>query len=290
MKNLYRFQKIGEASPIEMPIYLTGLRRNNMYNPIKLCLALVFMVSFSTASVATPVVFKASGAAPADVQSAVDDFRAALGNLNPNVVGSFNDGRREINWDGVPDQFSAPNKLPANFFNANSPRGVVFFTPGTGFQVSADSDNPTNTPIEFGNIRTDFINQFQTFSPQRLFTALKSNIVEILFFEPGSPNAATVNGFGAVFTDVDHKGSTKIEYFDVNGTLLFSQDVLPGGYYYPRESLSFLGVTFDKPVVHLVRITSGDNFSTDNKLIKRLRSDVVVMDDFIYGEPQPRAR
>ena len=31
---------------------------------------------------------------------------------------------------------SAPNNLPANFFNVNSPRGVIFATPGTAFQVS----------------------------------------------------------------------------------------------------------------------------------------------------------
>src|SRR5437868_8958461 len=40
--------------------------------------------------------------------------------------------RSEINWDGVPDALAAPNNLPANFFNVNSPRGVVLATPGTG--------------------------------------------------------------------------------------------------------------------------------------------------------------
>ena len=87
------------------------------------------ILSLPTITVAAPVVFEASGASPTDIQATVNTFRAFLGVLNPNVPGSFPDGRREINWDGVPDAFSAPNNLPANFFNANSPRGVVFFTP-----------------------------------------------------------------------------------------------------------------------------------------------------------------
>ena len=237
------------------------------------------VLSLPTIAVAAPVVFEASGASPADIQATVDDFRAFLGDLNPNVPGSFPDGRREINWDGVPDAFAAPNNLPPNFFNLNSPRGAVFFTPGTGFQVSANSVNPTNTPVRFGNIHPVFPQLFSTFSPERLFTALDSNIVEVLFFVPGSPTGATVDGFGAVFTDVNRDDSTKIEYFDVNGALLFSQHVLPGPT--NRGSLSFLGVGFDAGErVFLVRITSG------NRILKTPARDVVVMDDFIYGEPQ----
>lgn len=284
MKNLHQFQKNSDKTQAEATRSCLGHKSNPLYNRIKNGCALAFMISFSAASNATPVVFEAAGATPGHIQSTVDDYRASLGNLNPNVAGSFPDGRREINWDGVPDQFSAPNKLPANFFNANTPRGVVFFTPGTGFQVSAKAVNPTNTPIEFGNIDKDFIKNFSTFSPERLFTAVNSNIVEILFFEPGSSKQATVKGFGAVFTDVDNRHTTKIEYFDVNGSLLYSKHVRPGGS--QKESLSFLGVNFDKSDVYLVRITSGDNLAVD-KYIKRLRTDAVVMDDFIYSEPEP---
>jgi len=237
------------------------------------------ILSLPTIAVAAPVVFEASGASPADIQATVDDFRDFLGALNPNVAGSFPDGRREINWDGVPDAFADPNNFPANFFNSNSPRGVVFFTPGTGFQVSADSENPTNTPVRFGSIHPVFPQLFSTFSPQRLFTALDSNITETLFFVPGSPTGATVDGFGAVFTDVNSDDSTKIEYFDVNGALLFSRNVLPGST--NRGSLSFLGVGFDAGErVFLVRITSG------HRILKTPARDVVVMDDFIYGEPR----
>jgi hypothetical protein len=237
------------------------------------------ILSVPSIASAAPVVFEVSGTSPADIQAAVDDFRAFLGTLNPNVPGSFASGRREINWDGVPDAFSAPNNLPANFFNANSPRGAVFFTPGTGFQVSADNDNPTSTPVRFGNLHPVFPETFSVFSPQRLFTALDSNIVETLFFVPGRSTGATVNGFGAVFTDVNDGASTKIEYFDVAGRLLFSRNVLPGST--NRAGLSFLGVGFDAGErVFAVRITSG------NRLPATPARDVVVMDDFIYGEPQ----
>ncbi|MGJ0485420.1 MAG: hypothetical protein ACR65R_12975 [Methylomicrobium sp.] len=241
----------------------------------------LLILSLPATTVAAPVVYETSGASPADIQATVDNFRNFLGNLNPNVLGSFPDGRREINWDGVPDAFSAPNNLPANFFNSTSPRGVVFFTPGTGFQVSADSANPTSTPVRFGNIHRTLPKLFSTFSPERLFTALNSNITEVLFFVPGSSTGATVNGFGAVFTDVNRRDSTKIEYFDVNGALLFSRTVLQGPT--KRGSLSFLGVRFDNASerVFLVRITSG------NRVLKTPSKDVVVMDDFIYGEPQP---
>ena len=89
----------------------------------------------ATSAQAGFITFSAAGANAAGIQGTVDAFRANLGTLNPNVVGSFGSGRREINWDGVPNTLAAPNNLPANFFNVNSPRGVVFSTPGTGFQV-----------------------------------------------------------------------------------------------------------------------------------------------------------
>src|SRR6266496_1044470 len=236
------------------------------------------------AASADPEVFEASGATPADILTEVNAFRDFLGDNN-GVGGTFDTGRREINWDGVPDAFSAPNLLPANFFNSNSPRGVVFFTLGTGFQVSANLVNPTNTPVRFGNINPVYPALFSTFSPQKLFTALKSTITENLFFIPsGTPGVnstqpATVKGFGVVFTDVNVGNSTKIEYFGVGGNLLFSRNVLPQPT--PRAGFSFLGVGFDTASVFLVRITSG------NRILKVPNLDVVVMDDFIYGEPQP---
>jgi len=234
------------------------------------------LLGFPSLSIGAPITFSASGANPAAIQTTVDAFRTQLGTLNANVAGSFSSGRREINWDGVPDALSAPNNLPANFFNVNSPRGVVFSTSGIGFQVSG---NAAVAPVRFDNINPTYSSIFQTFSPQRLFTALGSNVLYVNFFVPGSNTSAATNGFGAVFTDVDFAGTTSIEYFNASNTSLGTSFVPTA-----NNGLSFLGVFFNAGErISRVRITNGNSILGPNDSAEL---DVVVMDDFIYGEPQ----
>ena len=220
-----------------------------------------------------------SGLTSASIQTVVDQYRTDLGTLNSNVAGSFSTGRREINWDGVPDAFAAPNNLPPNFFNANSPRGVILTTPGTGLQVSANSVNPTATPIEFNNLNPVYSTLFAPFSAQRLFTSVSSNITDVTFFVPGSNTTALVSGFGSAFTDVDLSGVSSIEYFDQNNASL-------GKYLVPavtgNETFSFFGISYITPTISRVRITAGN---TTMGMSETSTDDVVVMDDFIYGEP-----
>src|SRR5262249_45569003 len=65
-------------------------------------------------------VISASGPDADSIQPAVDLFRDRLGELRPNEPVSFPDGRREINWDGVPAALSSPNPFPGDFFNFNA--------------------------------------------------------------------------------------------------------------------------------------------------------------------------
>ncbi|MDQ2780105.1 MAG: VPLPA-CTERM sorting domain-containing protein [Pseudomonadota bacterium] len=220
---------------------------------------------------AVPTTSSVSGANAAAVQPTVDAFRASLGPLNANVAGSFGSGRREINWDGVPVSLAAPNSLPADFFNTNSPRGVVLSTPGTGFQVSG-------TPIEFGNIHPSYPGLFAAFSPTRLFTAIGSNVTDVSFFVPGSSVVASVSGFGVVFTDVDLPNVTSLQFFDLSNSLL-------GTFYAPPtagidQGFSFIGVAFSTERIGRVRITAGNQVLGGVEV-----GDLVVMDDFIYSEP-----
>ena len=238
----------------------------------------VLLSAVVTTAHANLISFSDSGANAAAVQSTVDDFRTALGTLNANVDGSFGAGRREINWDGVPNALAAPDNFPANFFNANSPRGVVLSTPGSGFQVSANANS--SAPIEFGNINASYPAQFMAFSSQRLFTAIGSNIVDVNFFIPGSATPTFTTGFGAMFSDVDLANTTSIQFFDLGNALI-------GTVYAPsiigNETLSFVGGLFTAgEQVGRVRITSGNSALGPNESPS---TDLVVMDDFIYAEP-----
>ena len=238
------------------------------------CLALSVLAA---PDINAQVVFSSSGSNAAAVQSSIDLFRLALGPLNANVAGSFGSGRREINWDGVPDGSAAPNGLAANFFNVNSPRGVVFSTPGTGFQVSATA--ASGTPVNFGNINPSYTSTFAPFSAQRLFTPIGSNITDVSFFVPGSTTAATTSAFGVVFSDIDLAATTSLQFFDpLNNSLgIFNALNFTG-----NQTFSFLGVQFiNGERVSRVRITTGSQILTAGSNT----GDAVVMDDFIYAEP-----
>jgi len=250
---------------------------------------------FRSREFVAPVVVQAAGSNAASIQSSVDAFRAALGNPNNgNSPGPLQNGRREINWDG-----GNPNVLdttaPVTPFNVFlNTRGSQFTTPGLGLSQAPPSGGPQGgLAVLFSNPTYGTI--FRAFSLSRLFTPVRSNITEAVFFIPGTNGGqpATVRGFGAVFTDVDQpdgsgpgvkrgnrKASTLIEYFDQDGKLLFSSFVpaSPGD-----GSLSFFGIVFDDARIASVRIETGNVAPGPND---DRRHDIVMMDDFIYGEPQ----
>jgi hypothetical protein len=231
---------------------------------------------------ASPILFSGTSTDVAGITSIRDDFRAAIGGGTvAGANGSFGGLRREINWDGVPDAQSAPNNLAANFFNVNSPRGVVFSTPGTGFEVSA---NAGVAPPDFANINGTYLGDFEAFSPQRLFTPIGSNVTDVSFFVPGTTTPATTSAFGAIFSDVDLTGSS-LQFFDLfnNSLGTFAVPSLIGS-----QTFEFLGVIFDSSVINRVRITSG-NSALSAGINDGGAFDVAVMDDFLYAEPQAAA-
>src|SRR5688572_26415456 len=63
-------------------------------------------------------VFQAAGADAGAIKKTVDDFRKALGRFNPNDPGSRGEGRRQVDWDGIPDSAADPNPFPGDFLNA----------------------------------------------------------------------------------------------------------------------------------------------------------------------------
>jgi hypothetical protein len=247
----------------------------------------------NTKGFVAPKVFQAAGPNSAAIQSSVDAFRNALGITdNGNAAGPLLSGHREINWDGGGSNATTPPVTPFNVFL--NTRGGQFTTPGVGLSQAPVSGGPQGGLATLFNNPT-YATIFKAFSPVRLFTPVGSNVTNALFFIPGTNGnvPATVDGFGVVFTDVDQPdgsgpgtkngnrgASTLMEFFGVNGQLLFSSFVpaAPGD-----ASLSFFAVKFGDARIARVRITAGNVAPGPNDDLTR---DIVMMDDFIYGEPQ----
>ena len=237
----------------------------------------------------TPTVFQAAGPSAASIQSTVDQYRAALGAVNNGNNPGQTSGRREINWDGgsLTNAATTLSGTPLTAFL--NTRGANITTRGSGF-VQAP---PSGLADTFGN--SSYATIFRAFSPLRLFSPIGSNVTEVEFSVPGSNGntPATSFGFGVVFTDVDspdgsrlrdragnRHASSLIEYYGTHGNLLFtsSAPASPGD-----GNLSFIGVVFGDARVARVRIIAGDVAPGPNDD----RKDIVMMDDFLYGEPTP---
>ena len=148
----------------------------------------------------------------------------------------------------------------------------------------------------FGN--PSLATTFGFFSPVRLFAPVGSTITDVTFFVPGSngETPAATSGFGAVFSDVDspdgggrgvrqsqRRASSEIQYYDCRRQAAVQERhrILAGDGERSPSSAS----SSDDPRITCIRIITGHRtpeWGTDPEV------DFVVMDDFVYGEPQPR--
>src|SRR4029434_3764298 len=159
--------------------------------------ALILMLP--EAASADAIVFSASGANAAAIQGTVDAFRTALGNPNNgNNAGPLASGRREINWDGGGPPVIDGTAPVTPFTVFQNTRGATFTTPGTGLTQAAPG--PLGA-LSLFTINPQYAGIFDTFSPNRLFAPIGSNITIGTFSLPGTNGGVAVptSGFGAVF-------------------------------------------------------------------------------------------
>lgn len=221
------------------------------------------------------VVISANG----NISAKVDEFRQLLGsqlNTAPGAVG----GRREINWEGVPDSLLGET-LPNDFFNpaGNDPalavrqRGIQY-EPTGNFMVSNAG---------FAEINSQAAGEFTAFSGSKTFANINSDLWSIVPEVPGQDVAATVKGFGIVFSDVDVANSTFIEFFNEQKSI--------GKFFVPvrgsGSSHSFLGVYFKKEKVTRIKVGHDGVIGDGQKDVSQQQGakDLIVLDDFLYDEP-----
>jgi hypothetical protein len=228
----------------------------------------------NSAPAENPTIIQSSG----DITNAITGFRNLLGTLN--TAPGATSGRREINWDGVPDSLEG-KALPLDFFNpvgenadALLQRGLTYDPAKGTFMVSGNS---------FAQINNEAASQFSTFSGAKTFANVSVAQWPVGFQKAGTTVSASVQGFGAVFSDVDEANTTSLEFFDDEKSL--------GKYFVPphdnSSSLSFLGVYF-KNDQHITKVqVTHDGFLKEGTkdISDGGTRDLVVLDDFIYSEP-----
>ncbi|WP_336518308.1 hypothetical protein [Pollutibacter soli] len=221
-------------------------------------------------------VLKAAGNESA-LAAKIDQFRLLLGdpvNSAPGVT----EGRREINWDGVPASLTNNNNFPVDFFNLTDPagangrkRGLVYLNTGSPLRLDSSS---------FAEIDPSYADEFIPFSKKKAIISATSNITELQFKLAGTNTAAFIKGFGIVFLDVDDANSTYVQFF--NGTKSLGQFKASTG------AFSFLGVKFDEEKITHIKIVAGNGVLAAG--VKDIsdggNKDLVAFDDLFYDEPK----
>ncbi|CAD7701417.1 unnamed protein product [Ostreobium quekettii] len=222
-----------------------------------------------------PLVISAAGGV-GDVRKAFERFQRELGGEdNGNAPGPLKKGFRSIDWDAD----AVPFDMPGNFFRDVVTRGLELVQTDE-FRVSNPPKTDPGFPDNlFDSINKDHPNQFQAFSPERIFSPLEDNHFSILFSVPAKGDRATVAGYGAIFVDVDNEDETFLQLFGTGAKDL-------GRFYVPAypQGLSFLGVICEASVITRVDVQLGNAELPQTDLPPEY--EVVVMDDFLFSEPQ----
>lgn len=223
-------------------------------------------------------VVKAAGDS-AGIVAKLNEFRLLAGDPLNNAPGATS-GRREVNWDGVPANFTNSNNFPFDFFGSFDPalgngrkRGLIMTNTGTSFRVDS---------TDFSEVDASYAAQFEAFSRKRLFTYMGNVVTEVTFKIPGTNTDASVKSFAVIFSDVDIANATTIEYF--NGTKSLGIFAAPPA----AQGFSLLGVEFPEEKITRVKITSGNGLlgAGVKDISDGGTKDLVVMDDFLYDEPK----
>ncbi|MGZ8509704.1 MAG: hypothetical protein ACXWWA_04980, partial [Chitinophagaceae bacterium] len=223
-------------------------------------------------------VIKAAGDS-AGIVAKLNEFRVLAGDPLNNAPGATN-GRREVNWDGVPANFTNSNNFPFDFFGSADPasgngrkRGLIMTNTGTSFRVDS---------TDFSEIDASYAAQFEAFSRKRLFTYMGNVVTEVTFKIPGTNTDASVKSFAVIFSDVDIANVSTVEYFNGTKSLgVFAATPAAQGF-------SLLGVGFHEEKITRVKITSGNGLlgAGVKDISDGGTKDLVVMDDFLYDEPK----
>jgi hypothetical protein len=171
--------------------------------------------------------------------------------------------------------------LPEDFFNPTGPgalagrqRGLTYTSLAGAFMVSK---------ANFAEVNTLAAGSFKPFSGNNTFANTSRALWEVGFQVPGQATRASVKGFGAVFSDVDLPNTSFLELFENDKSL--GRFAIPA--HDNSSSHSFLGVYFrnEHKITKVVVTHPGTLSSGQADVTNGGTDDLIVLDDFFYGEP-----
>jgi hypothetical protein len=216
-------------------------------------------------------VFTAAG----DIRPTVADYQLALGTLNANAPGSKLDGRREINWDAVPAAFTNTNTFPGDFFN----QPVVGRARGVG---SRPRDRIPHERQQLHGPESRLRARVQLLQPDSHLRRGRQQR------DGGRLLRARLDRGGHVDRVRRRVLGRRLRGFRLDPTLRCRRQVW-GGMRRRRRRWAFVrGVSFPTAIVARVEIQSGKGAVAVGAVdvTDGGERDLVIMDDFIYGEPQ----
>jgi hypothetical protein len=212
-----------------------------------------------------------------DITGDVNVFKSSLGSLNTTT--GVTNGRREINWDAVPDSFALTN-IPVNFFNPTGTNANVALQRGFEYDLAGNFRVSSNG---FAELKTEAIADVQPFSGTKTFANTSAVAWPVGFKVAGQNTDAAVSAFGVVFVGVNLENTTYIEPFSGTESLgkFFAKP------YNSASRHSFVGVRFANSIITSVKIVHGNGTigSSEKDITNGGTKDLVVLDDIIYSEP-----
>ena len=221
-----------------------------------------------------------SSETPEGLKPSFDAFTTLLGGPNNGNLATSNPdgGHRRVNWDApATSKPFLPFDMPFDFFAQTVTRGLLLESKNNEFRVCTDGE----TDVLCDSLNEEASNEFQAFSGGRIFLPAGGENEFLISFTDPNPESglpATVEGFGAVFVNVDKEFHTKMTFFAESGCIIAEEfvKVAPGG-------LSFLGVISGEgiPDIFEIEVTLGKKAIDETDKAK----GVTAMDDFLYSEP-----
>jgi len=223
-----------------------------------------------------------------DTEVAPTTFRGFVSNLDEEIIKNFDNRRaaafpstpRNINWDAPPIENLIGN-------DGSKPLPFDFFLNGGGFrQITVFKNGAEEGFVSDNGFDTDgmkALSPFVNFAPKGGKTLTAEFFLEVV---SGEEKKGLINGYAAIFNDVELPNKSGIRCYDRNDELLVNVRARPGD----NGDSQFVGVMFPRPVIAKCVLDLGDNdlLGVEPEDVAGGRDFVAVDDWFFLLAQEPK--